>query len=732
MKKLLLYSLALLVMVACSPSEDINNDYIEEEEKEEEPIVQPLPDNVSEAYVNIDYNEASVSECDTTRGVYVLNFRDRVPSIKPGNVLTVQTDTLSVIALVTQATKNGKTVTLQAQMGDLSYVFFDTDFELDPSETTRANLPPFARAQYKSTLWNQHINITNDIYKNDFLRMWTESSMDAKIGITLNFSFRGKVNTLINAINFVRSKKFDVSCTLSGSWDASYDLFVHAEGKGVFPPKDERIKPLLLKRDVMPPVKTHLVVSGIPIPITLGCDLYADASFSGEGKADLTTGVSAHVDGSVGLTYDGTSGKGIQPSTSLNTSYEFRDPKISGEGTLESKVHVYPRFYARILGLAGPCIDIKPYLKSVAEGGFNLSLLNRQDEYIAANLRLYAGVDAALGVSWSEKFSDNDKNTSDLNIGEVQLYESPIEIKMEAAYDEGPLSFVTFGIYDKLLNGTSVLSKLKPVVKLETYDYDGNYVADGGVPRYACPGIDGYLPVNWTPKNGSCVLVAKVFNKDGSVKAQATYSRLDLLICPDNNHPHAIDLGLPSGNRWCCCNVGANTPIDYGSLFAWAETTTKREYTPENYMYWKDKNHNGYPNIGEYTTPQEIAGTEYDAAHVIMGGSWRMPSVAQARELIDNCSTEFVTINGIDGEILYGRNGRAIFFPAGGYGQRGGWTGPGLGGYFWASELNPKYECYGCSFGFVHHSNTHPKCWGTGNQNYREAGLNVRAMIPLK
>ena len=92
MKKLLLYSLALLVMVACSPSEDINNDYIEEEEKEE-PIVQPLPDNVSEAYVNIDYNEASVSECDTTRGVYVLNFRDRVPSIKPGNVLTVQTDT---------------------------------------------------------------------------------------------------------------------------------------------------------------------------------------------------------------------------------------------------------------------------------------------------------------------------------------------------------------------------------------------------------------------------------------------------------------------------------------------------------------------------------------------------------------------------------------------------------------------------------------------------------------
>ena len=27
--------------------------------------------------------------------------------------------------------------------------------------------------------------------------------------------------------------------------------------------------------------------------------------------------------------------------------------------------------------------------------------------------------------------------------------------------------------------------------------------------------------------------------------------------CPDSNHPHAIDLGLPSGTKWACCNVGA-------------------------------------------------------------------------------------------------------------------------------------------------------------------------------
>ena len=31
-------------------------------------------------------------------------------------------------------------------------------------------------------------------------------------------------------------------------------------------------------------------------------------------------------------------------------------------------------------------------------------------------------------------------------------------------------------------------------------------------------------------------------------------------FCPDENHPHAIDLGLPSGMLWACCNVGAKSP----------------------------------------------------------------------------------------------------------------------------------------------------------------------------
>lgn len=35
--------------------------------------------------------------------------------------------------------------------------------------------------------------------------------------------------------------------------------------------------------------------------------------------------------------------------------------------------------------------------------------------------------------------------------------------------------------------------------------------------------------------------------------------------CPDSHHPHLIDLGLPSGTKWACCNVGVQKPEDYGA-----------------------------------------------------------------------------------------------------------------------------------------------------------------------
>ena len=131
--------------------------------------------------------------------------------------------------------------------------------------------------------------------------------------------------------------------------------------------------------------------------------------------------------------------------------------------------------------------------------------------------------------------------------------------------------------------------------------------------------------------------------------------------CPDDHHPHMIDLGLPSGTKWACCNVGAKKPEDYGGYYAWGETEEKTTYNWKTYIHcagtWETCS-----NIGS-----DIAGTQYDVAHVKWGSSWMMPSKAQQDELRENCSSEWITVNGIDGRIFTGSNGGSIFFPAAGF-----------------------------------------------------------------
>jgi len=161
------------------------------------------------------------------------------------------------------------------------------------------------------------------------------------------------------------------------------------------------------------------------------------------------------------------------------------------------------------------------------------------------------------------------------------------------------------------------------------------------------------------------------------------------LSCPDNNHPHMIGLGLPSGTKWACCNVGANKPEANGDYYAWGETETKSVYYWDTYVHWDDSGENCH-NIGS-----DIAGTQYDVAHVKWGGSWVMPSRDQIKELDDNCSYEWTTANGVKGgKFTSKKNGASIFLPAAGgrddsFRDDSGLHNAGSHGYYWSSTRNP-------------------------------------------
>ena len=156
--------------------------------------------------------------------------------------------------------------------------------------------------------------------------------------------------------------------------------------------------------------------------------------------------------------------------------------------------------------------------------------------------------------------------------------------------------------------------------------------------------------------------------------------------------PEIVDLGLSV--KWASFNLGASRPEDYGNYYAWGETIPKEAYSWETYQ-WCQGNENAltkYCFEGQYgyngfTDSKTVLDLEDDAAHVNLGGNWRMPTDAEWRELRENCTLTWTTQNGVPGRLFTANNGNSIFLPAASH--RGGTeplsTAPY--GIYWSSSL---------------------------------------------
>lgn len=161
--------------------------------------------------------------------------------------------------------------------------------------------------------------------------------------------------------------------------------------------------------------------------------------------------------------------------------------------------------------------------------------------------------------------------------------------------------------------------------------------------------------------------------------------------CDDANHVHAVDLGLSV--KWACCNVGADVPEGYGGYYAWGETEEKSNYIWSTYKYWSDKDGDGNVEEKEITNiGSNISGTSYDVAHVKWGGSWRMPTLDEIKELCNKCFWEWTTVNGVNGQKVTGPNGNSIFLPAAGYRYGKEVDYRGSYGFYWSGTLGEYYR----------------------------------------
>ena len=193
-------------------------------------------------------------------------------------------------------------------------------------------------------------------------------------------------------------------------------------------------------------------------------------------------------------------------------------------------------------------------------------------------------------------------------------------------------------------------------------------------------------------------------NDDVEETPPATVTPPDGNVTENKDTHEYVDLGLPSGTLWATCNVGANSPEEYGDYFAWGETEPKTTYNWSTYKYCKGTKttmtkYCTNSSYGTVDNKKELEPSD-DAATANWGSGWQMPSLEQLKELYNSSytTTTWTTKNGKYGRKITSKsNGNSIFLPAAGYRSGTNFYESGSGGYYWSRSLctgDCNYACY--------------------------------------
>ena len=168
-----------------------------------------------------------------------------------------------------------------------------------------------------------------------------------------------------------------------------------------------------------------------------------------------------------------------------------------------------------------------------------------------------------------------------------------------------------------------------------------------------------------TVNDHSWFVVTKI-RQNGSLVGEYQSETKDFTITEEIKYetPEAIDLGLSV--KWASFNLGATKPEEYGQYFAWGETATKDEYSWETYQWYDgDENHLTKYNATDQAT---LLNMDDDVVQQKLKGMWRVPSVGEWQELMEQCTWNWTTRDGVAGyDVTSNLNGKFIFIPAAGY-----------------------------------------------------------------
>lgn len=259
---------------------------------------------------------------------------------------------------------------------------------------------------------------------------------------------------------------------------------------------------------------------------------------------------------------------------------------------------------------------------------------------------------------------ETDNNELSIELKSVELQKNPLslfvilDVKYNVALSDVQIG-LSYASHKEDVKNACYVSWIQHIGYPHYELYVGNVAIEN--PQY----VAAFVVANKNDTIWSDILVADVIQKE--------YRDSTL-----NGH-RFVDLGLPSGTLWADCNIGASTKYEFGDYFAWGETQSKEDNTWETYKYCngaRDKltKYNDSTVYGENPDNKSVLEEKDDAANVIWGKGWHIPSPEQYQELLEYCNSFKVVQNKIEGIRYVGTNGNEIFLPGLGTKEGEYWT----------------------------------------------------------
>ena len=288
--------------------------------------------------------------------------------------------------------------------------------------------------------------------------------------------------------------------------------------------------------------------------------------------------------------------------------------------------------------------------------------------------------------------------------------------------------------------------------------YEATYTPNTYTVKFNANGGSGSMPVESFTYDVSKALTANAFTRNGwnflgwAESASATTAKysngqsVKNLAAAGTKNLYAV-WGLQGVQLWANgpyfseINIGAEKPEDAGYYFWWGDTVGyKRQdskwvasdgsssnfsFTADNtptydISYWTLKSQ-GWVDSDYVLVPAK------DAAHVLWGGNWRIPTKAELSSLIYKCTWTLTTTNSVKGYIVKGKNDFAsasIFIPFTGYAYSTSISEVTSLGDYWSSLVSSDYNTTAWSL-FID-SSDHNLSENRLKINGRQSGLVIR------